>query len=207
MHSIDRSAVTSEFLVSDTDGRWEYTEKFPRDDLKPLWCTLLHGIYRCFPFMICFKLMVLVLRLFLKCKSKYLLKSVFDLEYLYRYLSQQLVDAALQWHHNGHDSVSNHQPYDCLFNRLFRRGSKKTSKLRVTGLCVRKMFPFDDVIMMIKKISTLHITGPLLGASISKWWLPSQKVSYSESVSICWCYHFLYSHLSMKTTVERSCDK
>ena len=31
--------------------------------------------------------------------------------------------------------VSNHQPYDCLLNRLFRHRSKKTSKLRVTGLC------------------------------------------------------------------------
>ena len=41
----------------------------------------------------------------------------------------------LQWRHNGHDSVSNHQPHDCLLNRLFRRRSKKTSKLRVTGLC------------------------------------------------------------------------
>ena len=28
-----------------------------------------------------------------------------------------------------------HQRFDCLFNRLFRRGSKKTSKLRVNGLC------------------------------------------------------------------------
>ena len=69
----------------------------------------------------------------------------------------------LLWRHNGHSSVSNHQPYDCLHNRLFRPWSKKTSKLRVTGLCVgnspgpvnsphkgpvtRKMFPFDDVIM------------------------------------------------------------
>ena len=60
-------------------------------------------------------------------------------------------------------SVSNHQPHGCLLNRLFRRRWKKTSKLRVTGLCVgnsqgpvnsphkgpvtRKMFPFDDVIM------------------------------------------------------------
>ena len=43
---------------------------------------------------------------------------------------------SLQWHHNGHDSVSNHHPHDCLLNRLFRRRSKKTSKLRVTGLCV-----------------------------------------------------------------------
>ena len=42
---------------------------------------------------------------------------------------------------------------DCLLNPLFRRRSKKTSKLRVTGFCEgeftadRKMFPFDDVIM------------------------------------------------------------
>ena len=41
----------------------------------------------------------------------------------------------LHWRHNGRDSVSNHQPHDCLLNRLFRRRSKKTSKLRVTGLC------------------------------------------------------------------------
>ena len=41
----------------------------------------------------------------------------------------------LQWCHNEHDGVSNHQPHDCLLNRLFRRRSKKTSKLRVTGLC------------------------------------------------------------------------
>ena len=69
----------------------------------------------------------------------------------------------LHWRHNDHDSVSNHQPHGCLLNRLFRSRSKKTSKLRVTGLCVgnspgpvnsphkgpvtRKMFPFDDVIM------------------------------------------------------------
>ena len=70
----------------------------------------------------------------------------------------------LQWRHNDHDCVSNHQPRGCLLSRLFRRRSKKTSKLRVTGLCVgnspgpvnsphkgpvtRKMFPFDDVIMI-----------------------------------------------------------
>ena len=41
----------------------------------------------------------------------------------------------LRWRHNGGDSVSNHQPHHCLLNRLFRRRSNKTSKLRVTGLC------------------------------------------------------------------------
>ena len=70
---------------------------------------------------------------------------------------------SLHWCHNDHGGVSNHQPHGCLLNRLFRRRSKKTSKLRVTGLCAgnalgqvnsphkgpvtRKMFPFDDVIM------------------------------------------------------------
>ena len=43
---------------------------------------------------------------------------------------------SLRWRHNGCDSVSNHQPRDCLLSRLFRRRSKKTWKLRVTGLCV-----------------------------------------------------------------------
>ena len=65
---------------------------------------------------------------------------------------------SLQWRHNERDGVSNHQPHDCLLNLSFRRRSKKTSRLRVTGLCegnsegpvTRKMFPFDDVIMMIE---------------------------------------------------------
>ena len=80
----------------------------------------------------------------------------------------------LQWRHNDHDSVSNHQPHGCLLNRLFRCRSKKTSKLHVTGLCVgnspglvnsphkgpvtRKMFPFDDVIMTIKIIKRVTLT-------------------------------------------------
>ena len=41
----------------------------------------------------------------------------------------------LQWRHNESDGVSNHRCLDGLLNRLFRRRSKKTSKLRVTGLC------------------------------------------------------------------------
>ena len=36
---------------------------------------------------------------------------------------------------NEHDGVSNDQPHACLLKRLFKRRSKKTSKLRVTGLC------------------------------------------------------------------------
>ena len=71
----------------------------------------------------------------------------------------------LHWRHNDHCGLSNHQPHGCLLSALFRRRSKKTSKLRVTGLCVgnspgpvnsphkgpvtRKMFSFDDVIMRL----------------------------------------------------------
>ena len=49
--------------------------------------------------------------------------------------SQRTLLQPLLWRHNGRGSVSNHQPHDCLLNRLFRRRAKKTSKLRVTGFC------------------------------------------------------------------------
>ena len=56
---------------------------------------------------------------------------------------------SLQWRHNERDGLPNHQPRGCLLYLLFSRRSKKTSKIRVTGLCAvtPKMFPFDDVIM------------------------------------------------------------
>ena len=87
------------------------------------------------------------------------------------------VHDSLQWRHNERDGVSNHQPHDCLLNRLFRHSSKKTSKLRVTGLCegnspvnsphkgpvTRKMFPFDDVIMF-----NLASTAPRSGSNINR---------------------------------------
>ena len=66
----------------------------------------------------------------------------------------------LCWRHNNRDGVSNHQPRDCLLNRLFRRRSKKTSKLRVTGLCA--------------------------GNSPGTGEFPAQMASYAENVSIWW---------------------
>ena len=76
-----------------------------------------------------------------------------------------LMIASIQLSHNQHDGVSNHQPRDCLANRLFRCRSKKASKLCVTDLCggihrwlvnsshkgpvTRKMIPFDTVAMTI----------------------------------------------------------
>ena len=91
----------------------------------------------------------------------------------------------LLWRHNGLDSVSNHQPYDCLLKRLFRRRSKKTSKLRVTGLCegnspvnsphkgpvTRKMFRFDDVIMFVFVMVVLSVSqwNNVIYSLISPW--------------------------------------
>ena len=69
----------------------------------------------------------------------------------------------LQWRHNGLDSVSNHQPHDCLLICLFRRRWKKTPKLRVTGLCVGN--------------------SPVAGE------FPAQMASNAENVSIWWRHH------------------
>ena len=64
-------------------------------------------------------------------------------------------------------SVSNHQPHDWLLNRLFRRRSKKTSKLRVTGLCV--------------------------GNSPGTGEFAAQMASYAEIFSIWWRHHGLFA--------------
>ena len=86
----------------------------------------------------------------------------------------------LQWRHNACYGVSNHQRIDCFLNRLFRRRSKKTSKLRATGLCEwnapvtdsAKMFPLDDVIMLAIRINirNWNDTLQLCHMSISSHW-------------------------------------
>ena len=71
--------------------------------------------------------------------------------------------SSLRWRHNGHDGVSNHQPHHCLLNRLFGCRPKKTSKLRVTGLCA--------------------------GNSPETGEFPAQMASNAENVSIWWRRH------------------
>ena len=80
--------------------------------------------------------------------------------------------SSLHWRHNGHDSVSNHQPRHCLLNRLFGRRSKKTSKLRVTGLCA----------------GNSPGTGEC-GEFTGDRWIPTQRASNAENVSIWWRHH------------------
>ena len=74
-------------------------------------------------------------------------------------LSGRKLTTSLRWRHNGCDGVSYHQPHDCLSSRLFRRRSKKTSKLCVTGI--------------------LRGTGEFL----------AQMASSAENVFIWWRHH------------------
>ena len=69
----------------------------------------------------------------------------------------------------GRDGVSNHQPHDCLINRLFRHRSKKTPKLRVIGLCV--------------------------GNSPGTGEFPAQMASDAENVSIWWRHHAISNYI------------
>ena len=74
----------------------------------------------------------------------------------------QLGTIALLWRHNEHEGVSNHQPHDGLFNRLFKAHIKWISKLRVTGLCAEN--------------------SPITGE------FPAQRASNAENASI-WLRH------------------
>ena len=102
--------------------------------------------------------------------ADYIFKSIFLVGVLIALLviyTLQLVPIRLllQWRHNERDGVSNHQPRDCLLNHLFRRKSKKTSKLHVTGLCE--------------------------GNSPGTGEFPAQRASNVENVSIWWRHHVM----------------
>ena len=79
---------------------------------------------------------------------------------------------ASQWRHNDHDGVPNHQLHDCLSNHLVRRRSRKTSKLRVTGLCTGN--------------------SPVIGE------FPAQMASNAEEVSIWWRHHTCGASISVQ---------
>ena len=100
-----------------------------------------------------------LLKCTLKCNGKR------HISYLYHEFQSLFPDSSLQWRHNGRGGISNHQPHDCLLNRFFSRRSKKTSKLRVTGLCARNSPVTDE--------------------------FPAQRASNGENVSIWWRHHFV----------------
>ena len=111
--------------------------------------------------MSCFKFQLNILPCFITSVTVALwfqtLKGRFNTKYQY------LINISSQWRHNERDAVSNHQPHDYLRNRFFRRRSKKTSKLRVTGL--------------------YKGNSPVTGE------FPSQRASNAEHVSSRWRHH------------------
>ena len=92
-------------------------------------------------------------------------RTIAQSSYLHNEISYtgKMIFITLQWRHNGRECVWNHQPRDCLLSRLFRRRSKKLSKLRVTGLCV--------------------VNSPLTSE------FPAQRASNAENVFIWWRHH------------------
>ena len=68
----------------------------------------------------------------------------------------------LQWRHNGRDSVSNHQPYVCLINSLFKRRSRKHQS--------------SASLAFVRRI---HRSGEF----------PAQMASDAVNVSIWWRHH------------------
>ena len=69
----------------------------------------------------------------------------------------------LHWCRNERDIISNQRRLDCLLNRLFGCISKKTSKIRVTGLCE--------------------------GNSPATREFPAQRASNAENVFTWWRHH------------------
>ena len=115
------------------------------------------------------------------CNGPSAITIVFDVKYtvypvnpdLFLLMMLRCFYRTLRWRHNGRDLVSNHQPHDCLLNRLFGRRSKETSKLHVTGLCV--------------------------GNSPGTGEFPAQMASNAENVSIWWRQHvYTLKHLLSK---------
>ena len=117
--------------------------------------------------------------------------SLFQLELEQSYATQQNVRrlrmywdvymyivVPLQWRHNERDGVSNHRRVHGLLNRLFRSRSKKTSKLRVTGLCEGNSPVTDE--------------------------FPSQRASNTENVSIRW-RHYAMSGVSIAVVINLIC--
>ena len=85
------------------------------------------------------------------------------------------VEVPLQWRRNERDGVSNHRRLDCLLIRLIRRRSRKTSKLRVNGLCKGNP-PVTDG-------------------------FPSQRTSNAQNVSIRWRHHVFLQYWYGRVTV------
>ena len=73
------------------------------------------------------------------------------------------LDFPLLWRHNGRDSVSNHQPHDCLLNVYSDTDQRKHQSSASLAFCA--------------------------GNSPGTGEFPAQMASYAENVSIWWRHH------------------
>ena len=87
-------------------------------------------------------------------------------------MSQRL--RPLQRLHNERDGVSNHQPHDCLLNRLLKARIKETSKFRITGICEGHRSP---------------VNSPHKWSVTRKIYLMTSSWIKSWKVNICLCYY------------------
>ena len=79
------------------------------------------------------------------------------------FFASKWIPSSLQWRHNERDGVSNYQHLNCLPSCWFRRRSKETAKLRVTGLCA----------------GNSPVTGEF----------PAQRTSNAVNISTWWRHH------------------
>ena len=103
---------------------------------------------------------------------------------------------SLQWRHNGHHGLSNHRRLDCLLNSLCRRRSKKTSKLRVTGLnkCHFDEFFFTDCTWKIYDIYALISGAEYTETKRTTTFIVAMSTPIPESINIKFFMYTLQCH-------------
>ena len=119
----------------------------------------------------------------------------------------------LQWRHTERNAVSNHRLSCCLFSRLFRLTSNKTSKSPLhwpfvrgihrssvesphKGAVTPKPFPFDGAIIRWKR----YIVGTT-NQYIKVWWL-THASSLSHRMCVVTPINYTYNHLFTSDLIE-----
>ena len=124
---------------------------------------------------------------------------MYHLHYLCHVCQEFSIYSSLQWRHNERDGIANHQRPDCLRKRLSMRRSKKSSASLAfvrgihrwpvnsphKGPVTRKMFPFDDGIMLH------HDWLPARWDASLSWWPPA---NYKYCVFVLFLFVFSQMH-------------
>ena len=119
------------------------------------------------------------------------------------------------------NSVSNHQPHDCLLNCLFRHRSKKISQLRVAGLCegnssvtgefsAKRSSNAENISIWWRhhenhfwtmRVSLAKISSKPMNYDLECWWKLSARRRPWYCCSLFWLFFFLNSR-----STRRSCE-